>query len=357
MRHGWWPVLFSIFLLVGCSKNNPAAPSQNTPAQGKVTFAVDVSGTPADNAVTGRVTVTKGALTQTQNLTLANHTGTVTFTGVQVGVWSIAVQLFDQQGTEIYSGTGTATVNKDQTTTVTIAVNHNTGNLQIIVTVGESSSQGLVLWNKLGSTDEVLHSTYGPNLSFYSGSSGQHQTGTPDYVSGVYGNCLTLGAANYQLSDAYHNVVVSNLPSVLSTEQSTVECWYKQTTNPVIYSCGVHRIFDGDWGLGSSVNLDQHCLWPNQIRFSLVFGGNQVAVFSPDLSAYTGTWIHVAAVWNRQGIAGTTDTMQLYINGAKVASTSQNNWGTVVGPAADICGGMDANNYHVFFVDNLKIWN
>jgi hypothetical protein len=75
------------------------------------------------------------------------------------------------------------------------------------------------------------------------------------------------------------------------------------------------------------------------------------------VSQYNGTWFHLAAVWNRQGIGGSSETMQLYVNGAKVAATSQNNWGTAVGSAVDIGGANDNNCANVFFVDNLKLWN
>jgi hypothetical protein len=351
------PVLVPLLLIAACSKNNPVAPGETAASQGKLSFAMDVSGNPADNVVSGKVTITKDTLTQTQAVTLANHTGTITFSSIPVGTWFISVQLFDAQGAEIYSGTGSATVGKDQTSIVTIRVNQNTGNLQIIIDTDSNTSPSMVLWNKLGSAEEVLNSAFGPNLSFYTGGSGQNQAGVPDFAPGVFGNCLTLGNANYQVSNAYHNVVVNNLPNLINAEHGTVECWYKQNADSVIYSCGVHRIFDGDWGLGSGINLDEHCLWPNQIRFSLVFGANQVAIYSTNISQYNGSWIHVAAVWNRRGIAGTADTMRLYINGAVTASTTQSNWGTVVGPAADICGGMDNNNAHVFFVDNLKIWS
>jgi len=100
-----------------------------------MSFALNVSGEPASNVVSGKVTLTKGALTLVQPVTLTDHTGTLTFSNVQVGTWAIAAQLFDASGVEIYSGSGTGNVVKSQTTTVTIKVNHNTGSLQIIIQV------------------------------------------------------------------------------------------------------------------------------------------------------------------------------------------------------------------------------
>ena len=119
--------------LISCSKNSPTAPSL-APDQGKMMFALDA----ADNIATGQVTITKGALTHVLPITITDHSGTVTFAGIQVGHWNILVQLFDADGVEIYTGTGEAIVTKDATTTVTIRVEHNTGTLIINVEVPAS---------------------------------------------------------------------------------------------------------------------------------------------------------------------------------------------------------------------------
>lgn len=127
----WLAVVVGLIggLSAGCAKANPVAPSQ-TPEQGKLLFALDAA---SDNIATGKVTITKGNITQVLPITITGHTGSVAFSAVQVGHWSIQVQLFDADGVEIYSGDGTAVVAKNATTTATIRVNHNTGNLTIIV--------------------------------------------------------------------------------------------------------------------------------------------------------------------------------------------------------------------------------
>jgi len=127
--------MFSFFvMLTGCTKNNPLAP-QTDSKQGKMTFAIDISGTPADNIAMGRVTISKGSLTQAQEVAIANHSGTVTFSDVQAGKWMISIQLFDQDGTEIYSGSGEGIVAKNLTTVVSVQVSQNSGSLQITVEV------------------------------------------------------------------------------------------------------------------------------------------------------------------------------------------------------------------------------
>lgn len=120
----------SAIVITNCSKNSPVAPNIQ-PEQGKLMFALDA----ADNIASGTVTISKGSLTHALPIRIANHTGSVSFEGIQVGTWSITVQLFDAEGVEIYSGIGEAVVTKNQTTTVTIQVDHNTGNLVIIVEV------------------------------------------------------------------------------------------------------------------------------------------------------------------------------------------------------------------------------
>jgi hypothetical protein len=70
-----------------------------------------------------------------------------------------------------------------------------------------------------------------------------------------------------------------------------------------------------------------------------------------------GNWIHVAGVWDRNGIANTLDTIRLYVNGTLAASTQTGGWGTTVGQRADIGGGNDQNIAGQFAIDNLKVYD
>jgi hypothetical protein len=115
-------------LLFSCTKLNPTAPS--TPlVSGKISFALSA----ANNIASGKVAIAKGALNQALPITLTNNTGSVQFDNIQVGTWSIAVHLFDSNGSETYSGTSSAVVTNGKTTTVTINIIANTGNLNIVV--------------------------------------------------------------------------------------------------------------------------------------------------------------------------------------------------------------------------------
>lgn len=221
---------------------------------------------------------------------------------------------------------------------------------------------GLVLWNKLGSADEVSNSEVGPDLVSYSHS---------EFVPGPFpsfGHALTLRNGVYGRQS---NVEMINLSGSLNMEKGTVECWYKQNQDPVPYVCGVFRIFDGPWGKDdnhSSVMLfSYHDIGapPARLYFCMNDPGTPYVpaisvddgIAGLDISSLNGNWIHLSAVWDRSGINGSSETMRLYVDGVKKAVSTESDWGTSVGPDADIGGSTDGDTYDKFFIDNLKIWN
>jgi hypothetical protein len=212
-----------------------------------------------------------------------------------------------------------------------------------------------LLWNKLGSSAEVQNSAYGPNLTFYGGGDPFGQIANPAYVPGVFGNALTIGPGGYSTPLRVYNVLWNSVDQYLNADRGTIETWFKQNTDPVGFSHGVYRIFDGSYGLGSGVGLTSEAT-TNSLNFGVSFGGTSVGV-QTNISAMNGTWIHVAGVWDRAGIANSSDTLRLYLNGAVVASTTASNWGSVVGQRADIGGGNDANIAGKFEMDNLKVYD
>src|SRR5438067_2437641 len=118
-----------------------------------------------------------------------------------------------------------------------------------------STEASPILWNKLGSAQEVLNSAYGPNLGFYPGGSFPDATGNPAYVPGVYGNALTIGPGSYNTYDREHTVVWNNVNQFLNPDRGTISVWYKQNADPVGFSYGVYRLFDGSYGLGTGIGL------------------------------------------------------------------------------------------------------
>jgi|GEM_PF-1809725 len=219
----------------------------------------------------------------------------------------------------------------------------------------EDLFQGLVLWNKLGSDNEVLNSAFGPNLEFYTGGGGFEVPGDRVYVPGKEGDSVTL-KGQYSALDRVHNLVLNNVSNYIDPEKGCVEVWYYQSGVPVAYSHGEYRLFDGSFGLGSGMFLDVAAS-TNSMRFMLEFGGAHRKIEYDPSNIPNYHWVHVAASWDRNGIEGSQDTMRLYVGGNIVASANWTDWGTAVGSAADICGGNDQNIAGKFRVDELKIWD
>jgi hypothetical protein len=232
--------------------------------------------------------------------------------------------------------------------------------LSLIPTIVQAAAPGVVLWNKLGSASEVLNSAYGPNLDFFNTPNFVDVVGNPDYVPGIFGNGLSIGPGSYFNQAREHTVVWSGLDQYLSPEQGTISVWYKQNSDPISFEHGVYRLFDGGYGLGSGIGLQSIAAYPDPgpplLYFGMAFGGTDTEV-SYNISPFNGTWIHVAGVWDRNGIANTADTIRLYINGSVVASTTIGGWGTTVGQYADIAGGNDQKIAGQFAIDNLKVYN
>jgi len=101
-----------------------------------------------------------------------------------------------------------------------------------------------------------------------------------------------------------------------------------------------------------------------RFRFALQFGGSWIEVHSLEdayrgynISPYNQSWIHLAGVWDRDGIDGSGDTMHPYLDGEVVATATDNTWGSTVGCQVDICGGNDAEIAFKFYMDNLIVWD
>jgi hypothetical protein len=174
--------------------------------------------------------------------------------------------------------------------------------------------------------------------------------------------------------------------SILDPEHGTVEAWYRQTSDPLPNKHNPHRIFGGPYSL---TGVDEVQLFSQdrldsgdaRLHFSVFFGAEPppdtlahvVAVRSLvdgvegyPISALNGRWIHVAGAWDRNGIAGSSDTLRLYVNGEVVAASQARDWGTT--PCAsrrpagqwrcftDVAGCNDTCA-DTFAVDNLKLWN
>ncbi|SHG42068.1 Concanavalin A-like lectin/glucanases superfamily protein [Chryseolinea serpens] len=222
----------------------------------------------------------------------------------------------------------------------------------------------LVFWNALGSDDEVMNSLVGPGLSFYNGNDGLNIPANHEYGPAQVGNGITIAPGYYGVLQRAHNVVMTDPGSVINPERGAISCYFRQNISPVAYSQNPYRIFDGGYGLDSGLGVESLDFngdgLANALAFVFTLGGaTPIVVYSMNFDAYNGQWIHVAAVWDRAGINGTTERMRIYINGEKTASGQELGWGTTFGPQVDIAGGnSDGNNIaRQFYVDELKIYD
>jgi hypothetical protein len=233
---------------------------------------------------------------------------------------------------------------------------------------------GLVLWNRLGSEDEVLNSEIGPDLGFYKTGDCQNAgciswaeiKGNPAYIPGMFGGALTLDEGPYFSEGRIHNVVLRDSKNYLDTERGAVEMWFQETADPQPWSYGIYRLFNGAYGLGDGVSLwvqtpDSYDVGPARLIYTIsglcYVQSESDGQVGMDISAYNNTWIHVAAVWDRSGINGTPKTMKLFVNGVSVASTTCSDWPTEFSGTVDIGGGNDDQIAGKFAVDNLKVWS
>jgi hypothetical protein len=256
-------------------------------------------------------------------------------------------------------------------------------------------ARGLLLWNRLGGARQVKHSAYGPNLERYD----CHDRTAPAfyehcsidvrgklrYVRGVRGRAATIGRGPYSAAARVHAAVLRK--SILSPEHGTVEAWYRQRSDPVPFRHNPHRIFGGPYSLTGADEVmlfsqDRLDSGDPRLHFEVFFGqepppfvlGHVVAVRSLTdhrrgyrISRLNGRWIHIAGVWDRRGIAGTSDTVRLYVNGKVVATSKATSWGTtpcgrrVSARPGGACfvdvAGCNDTCARTFAVDELKLWN
>ena len=220
----------------------------------------------------------------------------------------------------------------------------------------QASVPGLVLWNKLGSDDEILHSEVGENGVIVGTSHAyepaQHGNG---YVRKAYGQ-------NYV---KFPSSIMDDL-----THRGTVELWINpKVPQPVPYQYGVFGLLGAPYGHGGVpevANVRLH--WGDGVTGRGILGG---VTFEPNFADYVQTpWeptqyvatpfepFHTAICWDIAGIDGTDDKVRVYRDGQVVGShtASWNPDGTerydlILGYGADL-GGFDK-----YIVDNIVIWN
>jgi hypothetical protein len=215
----------------------------------------------------------------------------------------------------------------------------------------------VLLWNKLGSLDEVLHSEIGPDGTVigaaYAFEPAQFGHG---YVRKAMG-------ANYVVFPA------SLLDDL--TERGTLELWINpKAANPVPYQYGIFGLVGTPYGWAYGA-LPQHheynlwLLWGDGVSGRGLLGGvrfdsqrAETPAEPAQFVATPGVPFHAALSWDIAGIAGTADTVRVYRDGVLIGSTA-NAWNPAGADRYDLTLGFgpDSQGYDKFIVDNLVIWN
>lgn len=230
-----------------------------------------------------------------------------------------------------------------------------------------SGAQTLLLHNTLGSASEVSNSVVGPALT--PATSGT--LGTPAFVVGQDGGALQLGPPLSGGTYPYGaDVRLYTIPtSLISVERGAIEVVFKVNFAPVPYSgYQFAQLFDGPYGeepgLGLTVG-DTEYDGTMRLAFYFQTGSPQaVATLSladglrgHDITGQLGTWFHVVAEWDRAGIAGTSDTMRLSVDGVLRAVASETNWITSWAYPTAKFGGCTGRGQAAYAIDDLKLWS
>jgi hypothetical protein len=218
--------------------------------------------------------------------------------------------------------------------------------------------QNLTFYNRLGSDEEIRHSVVGPGLASYAGPTGIAVAGKWDYVDGKHGKAVTL-AGDYHSTARVRNLVLSDLGKVINPDRGCIEFWFYYTNEPKGYQYGVYRCFDGPYGLGSGIAIHSTAPidgTPNRLTFGISLGGQGSSVAYRLAKIPMRRWVHIAAVWDREGIENSKDAIRLYVDGRAVAAKQGAGWGNTAGAKADIAGGNDGKIAGKFRMDDLKIW-
>ncbi|HUV90747.1 MAG TPA: LamG-like jellyroll fold domain-containing protein [Anaerolineae bacterium] len=219
---------------------------------------------------------------------------------------------------------------------------------------------GLVLWNRLGSEEEVLHSAFGPGFGTREGVL---------YVDGEYGGALaTTGGENG--GGGYLTMSPDDFFPADKT-QGTVEAWFQKRTDVFIpFESPLVGVFGwqpyGDFPTRSYQAIiaywtDGFTGWGG-LEFTIT-ESDQVWHRANDLGwddVPVGQWVHVAFVWDLAGIDGTQDRMRIYRDGVLVGTNSDPIPGIREDTAEVRILGHHAYSRFgqpTLYLDNLKVWD
>ncbi len=210
-------------------------------------------------------------------------------------------------------------------------------------------NDNLILWNKLGSNEEVLASNVGEN--------GELVGTGHNFETAKYGNGYV--RTNTSSYVKFPDTVLESCRS-----EGTLEFWVDpKVTNPTAYQYGAFML------VGYSINCANTMAFVrwgdgttgNGISGGINFDGtiHKTPEESSQFVATVGTPFHIALVWDVDGIDGTDETIRLYRDGV-VIGTSTDIWdddASVIYDNFYIGTGPDSEGYDKYIMDNIKVWN
>ncbi|HDD43453.1 MAG TPA: LamG domain-containing protein [Candidatus Desulfofervidus auxilii] len=252
---------------------------------------------------------------------------------------------------------GSKTSSTSGDVTATLAQSYKNKNIAVIGNAEDSSGSGnynvsiyppspsdnCIIWNKLGSDAEVTNSEIGADFSW---------TGTSAYKEGKFGNGI--------YTNNYQNYVTAS-GADFTPNNFTVEMWIKtdfNVTNGQVDNGHKNTLFVWYY------NSDNRMYWSfhdnsNALGFGIYVSGNITFYSTSNINFNAGELHHVAFVFDRAGIGGTSDIAKMYFDGEEIYSStsapaSQSNTGGTI-----YLTSLQGNSiwYYEGVIDNIKIWN
>jgi len=292
----------------------------------KPNAAMGLSKAPASDFTTGTLTLTKGATAITQPLTIAGGHALAVISNLESGVWSVSVKFYNATANLTFQGNSTVVVQNGKTTVVSVTVTSTGGTVTLDFELPLDSAPP-VLWNRM----EGVASDVGLSLIPY---------GTPTYSASLYGNGLDCSA----------NTGYLDIPAAaLLLEKGTVEFWFTPNWSSA-QDTSRHELI-------CSVNNPNglRIVYYDEVNAYFSIWNNNCPVDRTFMPLTSGTPAHFALVWDRNGIAGSSDIARLYLNGALVGSNSQVIFPTSINE--DVRIGTDGTSHSMGVFDNLKVYD
>ncbi len=209
-----------------------------------------------------------------------------------------------------------------------------------------AQSGNVVLWNKLGSDAEIANSEVGPGFTKINYLI--HDWQEAQLTQGMFGNGLFI---NHDLCEGWcndgANFFFTNLShTALTPARGTVEFWFKfkygsETFNHAYFFDTRDKVMahypDQTWHTDGVITAGwngwDYGNYGKRFFFCVGQYNDATCVYTPDYSTapsgdlnFTdGTLMHFAFVWDVAGIAGSSDTLRIYVNG-EVKGASQTQW-------------------------------